>query len=104
MSIAEEDIDFRVSMIEGSRLLAQAIADARKGWPMHPDFDRFIWGGKPSPTAGGDPNSGSTRRQLEVCERIRLAEIEADALRNPRTSCVRCGIRSDVGCGCPKAF
>lgn len=45
MSIAEEDIAFRVSMAEGSRLLAQAIADARKGWPIHPDYDRFIWGG-----------------------------------------------------------
>ena len=54
MSIYEDDAAIRENMIAGSRDLLQSIVEARKGWPMHPDFNRFIWSGKDSASGKSD--------------------------------------------------
>lgn len=80
MSTYEEDAAIRENMIAGSRDLLQSIVEARKGWPMHPDFNRFIW-----------------RRAVA---KLAIANGEVNALRVSRDPCARCGVRGDVRCGC----
>ena len=73
MSIYEENAAIRENMIAGSRDLLQSIVEARKGWPMHPDFNRFIWSGKDSasgkPDFHDDDQAGACGCQAGDCKR-----------------------------------
>jgi len=98
MSTYEEDAAIRENMIAGSRDLLQSIVEARKGWPMHPDFNRFIWSGKDS--ASGSPISMTTIKQGRAVAKLAIANGEVNALRVSRDPCARCSVRGDVRCGC----
>ena len=97
--LSEAEIDFRIGMMAGSRLLREAIEWAERGKGVAPHSPDFIWNGKEISSVA-NPNSGSSKRQIEVCDRIRKLDAVADGLRVSRDPCPRCGIRGDISCGC----
>ena len=63
---------------------------------MHgePARDKLIWRIGHMPIIQGE----TIVRQYKFADRQREAKARIDALRNPRTVCIKCGVRSDIGC------
>ena len=59
-----------------------------------PARDKLIWRIGHMPIIQGE----TIVRQYHAADRQRQAKARIDSLRNPRTVCPCCGVRSDIGC------
>lgn len=95
-----EDITREADLVNGSKMLSNAIVRARNGTLGPNDTPTWIkWGDN-----GGNEMRGQGRLKPDVQARVdeRIAERQRMETR-PRVNrdpCFKCGVRADVGCGC----